>query len=58
MPAAATRIKTSPARNVGSGRIPGLSTSGPPGSVISMQVMVSGKVSLMRALLLVGPGSV
>ncbi len=43
-PAAATLISTSPAPGIGIGRVPGRSTSGPPGSVISMAVMVAGSV--------------
>src|SRR4051812_46120548 len=41
MPAAATSISTSPAFGSGMGRVPGFSTSGPPGEDISIAVIVS-----------------
>src|SRR5689334_25238330 len=43
-PAAATLTNTSPAAGFGVGRVAGFKTSGAPGVVISMQVIVAGTV--------------
>src|SRR5690606_11334318 len=45
-PAAATLTSTSPLPGVGTGRVAGFSTSGPPCSVISMAVMVVGSADI------------
>src|SRR3984893_16370044 len=53
MPAAATSISTSPAPGSGVGRVVCLSTSGPPGAVISIAIMVAGRAvmaSFLRAV--------
>src|SRR5580704_9850355 len=42
IPAPVMRINTSPAFGSGTGRVPGTSTSGPPGDLISMTVWVAG----------------
>jgi hypothetical protein len=47
-PAAFTAISTSPIPGSGIGRVTGFSTSGPPGSLISMAVMVAGKLVIGR----------
>src|SRR3954447_19126609 len=51
MPAALTRISTSPGPGWGTGRVVGLRTSGPPGAVISMAVMLCGRPEAMGFLL-------
>src|SRR5580700_3762813 len=45
IPAEAMRISTSPAFGSGTGRVPGTSTSGPPGDLISMTVWVAGMLA-------------
>jgi hypothetical protein len=47
IPAPAIRISTSPAFGSGTGRIAGTSTSGPPGSLISITVWVAGILASM-----------
>src|SRR5579885_815426 len=54
IPAAAMRISTSPAFGSGTGRVPGTSTSGPPGVLISITVCVGGMFASTIAPLVSG----
>jgi hypothetical protein len=47
-PAAATWMTISPGPGFGTGRVQGTSTSGPPGALMHMAVMVSGRMEVMR----------
>src|ERR1700736_3977086 len=49
-PAAATAMSTSPIAGIGIGRVVGCRTSGPPGLVISIAVMVGGRVVIASIL--------
>ncbi len=53
-PAASTAISTSPIAGFGIGRATAFRTSGPPGVVISIAVIVLGRVVMNRVLLCVG----
>jgi len=53
-PAAAIRIKTSPALGSGTGRVAGTSISGPPGALISMTVWVAGMLASIEILSFAG----
>src|ERR1700682_5372026 len=47
MPAAATLIRSSPGPGVGSGRVSGKSTSGPPGLLMPITVICAGSFSMI-----------